>query len=222
MMSSSVCSLGILVPTPTLILSQSWTQIWAPTSFPWRTHFKKVCHVEARAGGFQGRWRHWRMNCICHTVGSHKIHLRKRRRKRKDFFPRLLALIPTQPDFSREVSARNFSPPPRLWRPAVTQEALKLRRWSLVGTVSAATGPAEWRSQISWTRRPAEDRGWVEEEEEELRSASTLLRLSPRPISQSARPDQPLAALTGRLLLFCFNRFKLRVILLASCLLKNL
>lgn len=204
MMSSSVCSLGILVPTPTLILSQSWTQIWAPTSFPWRTHFKKVCHVEARAGGFQGRWRHRRMNCICHTVGSHKIHLRKRRRKRKDFFPRLLAFIPTQPDFSREVSARNFSP-----------------RWSLVGTVSAATGPAEWRSKISRTRRPAEDGGWVEEEEEEeeLRSASTLLRLSPRPISQSARPDQPLAALTGRLLLFCFNRFKLPVILLASCLL---
>lgn len=64
--------------------------------------------MEARAGGFQRRWRHRRMNCICHTVGSHKIHLRKRRRKRKHFFPRLLALIPTQPDFSRKVSALSF------------------------------------------------------------------------------------------------------------------
>lgn len=221
MMSSSVCSLGILVPTPTLILSQSWTQIWAPTSFPWRTHFKKVCRVEARAGGFQRRWRRRRMNCICHTVGSHKIHLRKRRRKRKHFFPPASSLsflhsLIFHARFLRGILRRlvrdggRHSGGAKAAALIFGRHCQRCDRACRVTLTDLADEEAGRRMGDGSRRRRRRRSSAVPP-----RSSDSHLG----PISQSARPDQPLAALKGRPLVFCFNRFKLPVILLASCLL---
>lgn len=215
MMSSSVCSLGILVPTPTLILSQSWTQIWAPTSFPWRTHFKKVCRVEGRAGGCGGAdaW-------IAFVIQSARIKFTYEKEEEKE------NIFSPPPPRSHSYTAWFFT---RGFCAEFFAAASSVTAGRQSGGAKAAAlifgrhcQRCDRACRVTLTDLADEEAGRRMGDGSRRRSSAVPPRSLDShlgPISQSARPDQPLAALKGRPLVFCLNRFKLPVILIASCLL---